>query len=264
MGSALGFALTQPAWAALLVFTMLALGMAAPYLVLSASPRLLRFVPRPGAWMETFKQLMGFFMMGTVVVLLWVFGQQAGVLGLVTLLGALVLLALGAWIYGRGTAPGSSVRQVRVAVVLGALAVAAGLFVGFGRAALAQPEASSGPRVEAGLVWQTWSPEAVAAARAAGQPVLIDFTAAWCLTCQVNERVALAAPDVRARLLSERVTLFRADWTLRDDAITRALASYGRTGVPVYVLYGRGRAEPHLLPEVLSPGLVLSALDSHI
>lgn len=264
MGSALGFALTQPAWASLLVFTALAIGMALPYLVLSASPRLLRFVPRPGAWMETFKQLMGFFMMGTVVVLLWVFGQQAGVLGLVTLLGALVLLALGAWIYGRGTAPGASVRQVRVAVVLGGLAAAAGLFVGFGRAAATQPELSSGARSEDGLLWQTWSPEAVAAARAQGQPVLIDFTAAWCLTCQVNERVALAAPDVRARLLREGVALFRADWTLRDDAITQALAGYGRTGVPVYVLYGRGRSEPHLLPEVLSPGLVLAALDSHI
>lgn len=264
MGSALGFALTQPAWAALLVFTTLALGMALPYLVLSGSPGLLRFVPRPGAWMETFKQLMGFFMMGAVVVLLWVFGQQVGVPGLVSLLATLVLLALAAWIYGRGTAPGASTRQVRMAMVLGSLTAAAALFVGFGHAVAAQPETARGTRSEDGLVWQAWSNEAVAAARAQGQPVLVDFTAAWCLTCQVNERVALAAPEVRARLLREKVVLFRADWTRRDDAITAALASYGRSGVPVYVLYGRGRSEPYLLPEVLSPGLVLAALDRQL
>ncbi len=262
MGSALGFALTQPAVVSLLIFTALGLGMAAPYLLLSLQPRLLRFVPRPGRWMESFKQLMGFFMMGTVVVLVWVFGRQAGIDAVTALLAGLVILGLGAWTYGRGTAPEARAATRRVAYVLSAALAAAGLLVGFTQAKPAPPQAAGAPVVQGGITWEPWSPERVRSARAEGRTLLIDFTAAWCLTCQVNERVAFGSAEVQQRLSRDRVLALRADWTNRDDAITRALQSYGRSGVPLYVLYGPGRSEAHLLPEVINPGLVLAGLDA--
>lgn len=261
MGSALGYGLSQPPAVSLLIFSALGLGMALPYLVLSLSPALLRFVPKPGRWMETFKQLMGFFMMGTVVVLVWIFGQQVGIDGVSALLAGLVILGLGAWVYGRGTVPGASQGRRRVAYALSAVLAAAGLFVGFAQARTAPAPAAGAPVTMGGIAWEAWSPEKVAAARAQGKPVFVDFTAAWCLTCQVNERVALGSAAVQERFRREGVVALRADWTRRDDTITQTLASFGRHGVPVYVLYGRGQAEPYLLPEVISAGLVLGALD---
>ncbi len=264
MGSALGFGLTQPPAVSLLIFTALGLGMAAPYLLLSLQPALLRFVPRPGRWMETFKQLMGFFMMGTVVVLLWIFGKQAGIDALSALLAGLVILGLAGWTYGRGTAPGAGVASRRVAYVLSAALALTGLAVGFTQAKPAPEAASPGVAVQGRMAWESWSPEKVAEARTQGKPVFIDFTAAWCLTCQVNERVAFGSREVQERFRQLGVVALRADWTRRDDAITQALASYGRSGVPVYVLYAPGAGEPHLLPEVLSAGMVLGALDTHL
>jgi thiol:disulfide interchange protein DsbD len=264
MGSALGFGLTQPPIVSLLIFTALGLGMALPYLALSMQPALLRFVPRPGRWMETFKQLMGFFMMGTVVVLAWIFGQQAGLDALTGLLAGLLILGLAGWIYGRGTAPGAGVGARRVAYALSGVLALAGLFVGFTQAKPAPPAPASGVLRQGLMEWEPWSPERVAEARGQGRAVFIDFTAAWCLTCQVNERVAFGAAEVQARFKQQGIVALRADWTRRDDAITQALASYGRTGVPVYVLYAPGSDQPHLLPEVLSPGLVMGALDEHL
>jgi thiol:disulfide interchange protein DsbD len=255
MGSALGFALAQPPLSTLLVFTALGLGMAAPYLLLSLSPRLLKLVPRPGRWMETFKQAMGFPMLGTVVFLVWLFGRQAGVSAMTGLLAALLLVAAGAWLYGR--AP-QDARAWRLATVSSAAAlVAGGLVLGLSQAqaAPAEAEARSGER------WETYSEERLVALRQSGTPVFVDFTADWCLTCQVNERVALQHADVRRRFDEKGVVLMKADWTLRDERITRALEALDRQGVPVYALYvGEGR--PRLLPEVLTPGLVLRALDA--
>ena len=259
MGSALGWALGQPAGASLLVFTSLGLGMAAPYLLLSLRPGLLRFVPRPGPWMEGFRQLMGFLLMATVAGLAWLFGRQVGVDGMALLLAALVTMGLGAWAYGRGTVPGASPRRRLAAAALGIALVAGGLALGL-RHASAAPSAA--PAVGRG---EPFSPGRLAELRAAGRPVLVDFTAAWCLTCQVNERVALRAPEVERRLASEGVALLTADWTRHDPAITAALASYGRQGVPLYVLYGRDPASPPvLLPEVITPGLVLQAIDDTV
>ena len=257
MGSALGYGLSQTAAVSILVFTALGLGMAAPYLLLSFSPRLLRFLPPPGAWMVGFKQLMGFCLMATVVALLWLFGQQGGVDGMAFLLGALLLAGLGAWLYGR---PSATPRGRSIRLVLSAALVILGLAVGFGPA---RPRAAAPAAVgSADLRWETWSDARVAELRAQGKPVFVDFTAAWCLTCKVNEKVALDTREVAERFAREGVTLLKADWTLRDDRITQALASYGRQGVPAYVLYGRDPAgEPHLLPEVLTPGVVFSALD---
>lgn len=254
MGSALGFALGQPAWVTLAVFTALGLGMSAPYLVLAASPRLLKRLPRPGRWMETFKQAMGFPMLATVVFLVWLFGRQTGVNGMTGLLASLLLVGMGSWIYGRGGA--ALVGGRRLALLASAVAfVAAGLALG-----VAQARAATGPVAELDAGWEPYSEERLGELRRAGTPVLVDFTADWCLTCQVNDRVALGRPAVRERLAKEGVVLMKADWTLRDEKITRALASHGRQGVPVYALYGRdGKAR--LLPEVLTPQIVLKALD---
>jgi thiol:disulfide interchange protein DsbD len=176
------------------------------------------------------------------------------------LLLALLVTALGAWIHGRaGRAPTPGRQRAWAALALGLMA--AGLGAGIARAMA--PGEPAGPVASGagGLDWQDYSTARLADLRAQGKPVFIDFTAAWCLTCQVNERVALGRPEVVERFRREGVVALRADWTRRDDEITAALTSYGRQGVPVYVLYGRQGGTPRLLPEVLTPGIVLSALD---
>ena len=231
--------------------------MAAPYVCLSYSPGLLRFLPKPGAWMEGFKQLMGFFLMATVVALVWLFGQQGGVDGIALLLGALLVSGMGAWLYGR---PSSSSRGRAVRLSVSAALVVAGLAIGFGPARPVAAARAAGPVADSR--WEPWSEARVAELRAQGKPVFVDFTAAWCLTCQVNARVALETPEVMQRFELAGVALLKADWTLRDDRITQALAAHGRQGVPVYVLYGRNPGdEPRLLPEILTPAIVLQALD---
>lgn len=255
MGSALGFALAQPPASTLLVFTALGLGMAAPYVALTGSPALMRLLPRPGRWMETLKQAMAFPMLGTVVFLAWLFGRQVGVSAMAGLLASLLLVGMGAWLYGRGSAGAGATR---VALVGGAGLVVAGLLLGISQAQ-AEPERATGA---ASGAWEPFSEERLAELRRAGTPVFVDFTADWCLTCQVNDRVALMRPEVQRRFRDEGVVLVKADWTRRDESITRALAAHGRQGVPLYVLYGRGPgAAPRLLPEVLTPGVVLAALD---
>jgi thiol:disulfide interchange protein len=263
MGSALGFGLSQPTYVALLTFTALALGMASPYLVLSLFPRWLRFVPKSGAWMNSFKQLMGFLLMATVVALLWLFGQHAGTTGMTALLGGLLLMALGAWLYGQYGTELSSPRVRLGAATVAAALVAGGLVLGLARAQAATPDALPGaPSVQNGIVWETFSPEAVARMRADNRAVFVDFTAAWCLTCQVNERVVLSSDRVAERLRQANVATLKADWTHKDEVITRALAEHGRQGVPLYVLYLPGAAAPVLLPEVLTEDLVLAALST--
>jgi thiol:disulfide interchange protein DsbD len=260
MGSALGFALGQPAWVAILVFTMLGLGMATPYMLLTQFPALMRFVPKPGAWMESFKQFMGFLIMGTVVFLLWLFGRQVGVNGMGLLLAGLVVAGIGAWVYGKGSAPGATPRARLVAVAAAVALTVLGVLIGLTpvQAAPDVAQSSAGNSVP-GIEWERYSTARVEELRASRTPVFIDFTADWCLTCQVNERVAFTA-EVKERFESADVVMLKGDWTLRDDEITRALASYGRQGVPVYVLYGPD-GQHRLLPELLSPGIVLSALD---
>jgi thiol:disulfide interchange protein len=243
MGAALGYALVESGWRAFAVFTALGLGMALPYVLLAWFPALLRRVPKPGPWMVQLKQALAFPLYGTVVWLAWVLGQQAGLDAVAWLLAALVVLAAAVWLAG--------FPRARVA------AAAAALFA----IAIAMPATSPGTAVAArDPGWQPFSADRVASLAAAGRPVFVDFTAAWCVTCQVNKRLVLERDDVLAAFRAREVELVRADWTRRDDEITRALAALGRNGVPVYVLYKPGRA-PLLLPEVLTRERVLAALD---
>jgi thiol:disulfide interchange protein/DsbC/DsbD-like thiol-disulfide interchange protein len=266
MGVALGFAMTLPAATSLLVFTSLALGMASPYMLLSASPALMRRLPRPGAWMETFKKILAFPLFATVIWLVWVFGLQTGVDGVTFLLSALMMLGLACWILGHWGDITLALKKKVVSRAVAATAIlsAIALTVGGTGGGVAVDGASVSAMAAGGgttstSVWQPWSEDAVHAAREAGRPVFIDFTAAWCLSCQVNKRVALNARNVQAEFSTRNVLLLQADWTNRDADIARALRGYGRSGVPLYVLYN-GMEDPIFLPELLTEGIVIDAL----
>ncbi|MEA2489752.1 MAG: hypothetical protein QOH21_1544, partial [Acidobacteriota bacterium] len=259
MGSALGFALTQPAPAALAIFTSLGIGMAAPFVVLAASPRLLRFLPRPGAWMETMKQALGFLLAATVVWLAWVLGQQTGSDGVAMLLAALVVQAVGAWVLGKWAVLTRSAAVRTAAGIVAAVLIVGGAAAAVKLAGTGEPPARQAADADR---WEPYSETRVNELRAAGRPVFVDFGAAWCLTCQVNERVALSAAPVLAKFREKNVAMLKADWTSRAPAVTQALTKLGRSGVPTYVLYAKdASAPPRLLPEVLTPTLVVDALE---
>ncbi|MYA77316.1 MAG: thiol:disulfide interchange protein, partial [Gemmatimonadetes bacterium] len=263
MGVALGYALTQSAAQSLAIFGFLGLGMALPYLTLSSVPALLRYVPKPGAWMESFKQFMGFLMMATVVWLLWVLNLQTDPNLVALVMVLLVLVALGSWILGRwgGIASGSRSR-------IAARAAAAVIIIASMVTVLSQVPApakadrtAAASTYSAGLEWEPFSRQLVQDLRASGKSVFVDFTAAWCLSCQVNKRVALSDRRVVEQFETLGVVPVQADWTSRDPEITRALAEFGRNSVPLYVLYTGGPdSVPEILPELLTPGLVLDAL----
>jgi thiol:disulfide interchange protein/DsbC/DsbD-like thiol-disulfide interchange protein len=254
MGAALGYAMMQPAAVALLVFTALALGMAAPYLALSAMPRLLQRLPRPGRWMESFKQVLAFPLYLTVVWLVWVLGRQQGVDAAVRLLAGLVLLAAALWALARWSVP-SGATHARV------FARAAALLLLVAAAALAWPGARARlPTPDAAADWAPYSAAALRVAQGTGQSVFVDFTAAWCVTCQVNKKLVLESEPVQRAFRDKGIKLMRADWTNRDVNITAALSQLGRSGVPVYALYAPASSAPRLLPEILTRDMVLRAL----
>ena len=246
MGAAVGFALAQPAWMTFAVFTALALGLALPYLVLSLQPQWTRILPRPGAWMETLKQLTALPLFATAIWLTWVYGHlygSAGVDRTVALLTCFLLLEIAGWALGRWPAKwGSAIAAI--------LLIALGLALALRRVTVET------------LVWRPFTAASFAEARASGQPVFVDFTAAWCLSCQVNERVVLQSAAVDTKLISNHFVLLKADWTQYDPAITQALAAVNRSGVPTYVIYPGGpNANPDVLPELLSKDVVLRAID---
>jgi thiol:disulfide interchange protein DsbD len=254
MGGALGFALTQPVAHAMLTFTALALGMAAPYVVLSFSPALVNRLPRPGPWMETLKQLLAFPLYLTVVWLVWVLGRQIGLDGAAKLLTGLTLLGAALWAYERfrhAAAPGAR----NIAYTLAALLAAGGLAI-----AWPSPPTVDPARAAEGN-WRPWSRAAVAQAQAEGKAVFVDFTAAWCVTCQVNKRLVLDRDPVQRHFAAREVVLMRADWTSQDPEITAALKELGRSGVPVYALYRPNGGAPLLLPELLTEARVVAAID---
>lgn len=248
LGTAIGFALAQPAGLALLAFTAMGLGTAAPYALLSTRPQLLKALPRPGAWMETMKQFMAFPMLVTAGWFASIFVKLHGGDDVTfRLLTAFVLVGASAWVFGKWTAlhRAAGVRWAGRIVTVLLLAVAV-------RYALHKSDL----RVE------PWSKARVEQLRQAGQPVLVDFTAEWCAICQVNKRVALEHRDVIAKLKEKGVTVLMADWTDQNADVAAGLAEFGRAAVPLYLLYGRDASQPpEILPQALTPGLVLEALD---
>jgi len=253
MGAAIGYALAQPAAVTFGVFTALALGLAAPYVALTLQPAWTRLLPKPGAWMDVLKQAISVPIFATVIWLAWVLAQAYGAALLAALLVSFLLLAIAGWFLGRWPA-----RRWATIVASLILVCVLGLSLFASRNMITASETLAPPEKQG--QWQPWSPDAVQHDLAAGQPVFVNFTASWCLSCQVNDRVALDRPEVRAAFAKAHVTLFRADWTREDPAITEALAALGRSGVPVYALYTPGQSDPQLLPQVLTPGIVEDAL----
>lgn len=249
LAPALGAALALPSGPSFVVFTVIALGLSVPYLLLALFPRLLRFLPRPGAWMETFKQLMAFPLYATVGYLLWVLAGQASAYGLLNALLSLSLLSLALWVYGRFAASHGSARRrgLGAGIALALFAVA----LGWGWPRAASPDA---------LQWQPWSPERVAELRQQGHGIYVDFTARWCATCQVNKKVVFGSAEVSRYFREHDIVALQADWTNADPRITRELARHGRSAVPFNLVYPAGsKAEPTALPEVLTPDIVLGA-----
>jgi thiol:disulfide interchange protein DsbD len=248
MGAALGAALTLPAWQGLAVFAALGLGLAAPYALVALWPPLARMLPRPGAWMVRLRTLLAFPMLATVLWLVWVLGVQRGLEASIAMLVLLLALSYAVWAW---TQRGLAWRASALLALAGGAWWAAPLLL------TDAPPAAKAP-VAAG--WQAWSPEAQARLLAEGKPVFVDFTAAWCISCQYNKRTALADAAVLKDFADRGVVLMRADWTLRDAVITEELRRLGRSGVPVYALHAPGAAAPVLLPEILSATGVRDAL----
>lgn len=254
MGAALGFALTRSIPETLLVFGVIGLGMSVPYLILSLAPGLLERLPKPGPWMETLRQILSFPMFATVIWLVWVFGQQTGVGGATYLLAALLLVSVAGWMVGRWNRTDLRSGVTARALSLGFLAAA--LLLAFRGSEQEAPLRA----VEEG--WVSFDQAEVERTISQGRPAFVDFTAAWCLTCQVNERIVLSQEAVQEGFRAKNVALFKADWTRQDPAITAALEALDRNGVPVYALYdGKPGATPILLPAILTEQIVLNALE---
>jgi len=257
LGTALGFAFSQSAAVILATFASVAFGMASPYLLLSARPGWMRFLPRPGAWMEKLKQAMGFPLLATLAWILGIIGAQRGADGALWLLCFLLCLGLSCWLYGSFCGPLSPPRSRSLAILLAALVAAGGgwyfLGVKFARSGTAEP---------GGIAWVPFSAQALSDLRAARKSVFVDFTADWCITCKFNERTAIASPAARALLAEKNVVPMKADWTNANPEIAAALKSFGRVGVPLYVIYPSGDgSSPVVLPELLTEAALVGALE---
>jgi thiol:disulfide interchange protein DsbD len=267
LGTGMGFAFGLPSWGVFLFFTVAGLGLASPFLIIAFVPALMRFLPRLGAWMETFKQLMGFTLIATTVWLVDVMGGLVGQDGLVGFLGFLVAVGVGSWIFGRWGGPTETTGRQAGTFVAG---VGVAVFVGWQMLSFDIPEekdCGNDALIAVGdldwggddVPWQPFSEERVA--QLDGQPVFIDFTADWCLTCKVNEKTVLNTDTVRDAMQAQGVMPLKADWTRKDDVITAWLQRYGKAGVPFYLVVPGDRTKaPIPLPEVITPDIVAEAL----
>ena len=261
LGTALGFAFSQSPLVILLMFASVAFGMSAPYFLLSARPGWMKLLPKPGAWMERVKQFMGFPLLATLIWLLYILGNQRGLEAVIWAAAFLLCLALACWIYGAFCGPLSSVktRVVSLAAIVLIVFGGAGFFLTERFARSTVPGTAS--RSSDGIAWRPFSQKALDELLAAGEPVFVDFTADWCISCKFNERTAIDVPAVREAFSKSGIVPMKADWTNANPEITAALKKFGRVGVPFYVLYPRGGSDqPIILPEILTQSIVLEAL----
>jgi len=257
MGAAMGYALTANADVALAIFASLGLGFAAPFMLIGLVPGALRLLPRPGAWMTTLRQVLAFPMYGAAIWLIWVLSLQAGSDGVLAALAAALLLAFGLWVYGRSQ--GANGLRRAAGLMTAALALlAVGILVP--RAGAGAPPAASPS--QSALGYEPFSAARLQSLRAEGRPVFINATAAWCITCLVNEKVALSGTRLARAFADHKVAALKADWTNQDSEITALLASHGRSGVPLYLYFGPGAEAPVVLPQLLTESTVLAALNS--
>ena len=265
MGASLGLAMTLPALQALSIFACMGLGLALPYVLASFMPSVARFMPKPGAWMVTLRQCLGFPMLATVVWLLWVLGLQTHANVSALALMGLVVLACLVWALRYKSPMARAFQALLLAGWLSLLVMMSQGFDDSASASSSSTDSASAVASHAALSatpsgqWSSWSEDAVQRSLAQGQPVFVDFTAAWCVTCQINKQTTLSQASVLQSFAEHKVQLMRADWTRRDPAITRALTALGRSGVPVYVLYTPGRT-PVVLSELLSVDKVQQVL----
>jgi thiol:disulfide interchange protein DsbD len=255
MGAALGFALLAPAPLALAIFIALGLGLAAPLALAALIPGLARLLPRPGRWMVLLKQLLAFPLYGTVAWLIWVLIQEVGPEGALAALFGLVLVGFAVWVYGTTRLAGPTMR--RIGVGLAAAGTAAALLL----AVTAPPSAARPERTatQDGLRYEAFSLARLEALKDERRPVFVNLTAAWCLTCLVNERTTLDSAAVRQAFADHQIVALKGDWTRQDPEITRQLQQFGRSGVPLYLLYDKS-GTPNVLPQILTQSEVLDAI----
>ena len=253
MGVAVAAGLAAPPAVTVLVFAVMGLGLAAPYVALASVPGLARVMPRPGRWMEVLKQGLAFPMYGAAAWLLWVVSQEAGPSGVLGTAAGLVLVGFAGWVFG--VTQTSQVQPRRFGQAAATVSVLAALAVLSGIAAV-PGDASA----EAASTAEAFTPARLASLRAAGKPVFVNMTAAWCVTCLVNERVAIGTEAVRKAFAADDVTYLKGDWTRQDPAITAFLQQNGRDGVPLYVFFPAGGGEPEVLPQILTEGQLLGLL----
>lgn len=273
LGTALGFAFAKSPWVVLAIFFTIGLGMSLPYIVLTANPAWMKFIPKPGVWMEKFKESLGFILLATVVWLLSVLGSQVGTDGVIWTSGFLVAVAFAAWLIARFTDLSSEPRRKFTVWAIAASCVVASFYfciairpgIGFLVPATAMEssplQSSEGPVTEGGITWLPFNVDALNKALTDGKTVLIDFTAQWCLTCKVNETTVLMSSPVRDKLKALNVVTMKADWTKQDPTITKLLNKFGRSGVPLYVIFPAGNpTQPIVLPEVITQSMMVEKL----
>jgi thiol:disulfide interchange protein DsbD len=259
LGAAMGFAFVQPAWLVFLLFLLVGLGLAFPFLLVGFLPRAASWIPKPGAWMTPFREIMGFLLLATAVWLIGVLDRQLG--GRIQgVLAYLLVLSVAAWIYGRFANAGQSLRRQWLYTGLAATVAVGGWFAWVDLHPSAGPSSAPGGTSSRNAAWEPFSPERVERLRAEGRPVFIDFTAEWCLTCKINKRGVLDTDAIQAAFRQHNVALLRGDFTRADPVIAEWLRRYRRAGVPLYLFFAPGRAEPVILPELITRQMILDLL----